>query len=207
MGRLLLQMMISLDGMVSGSQGQLDWIAMDEPIVQDHLARLKQAKLLILGAGVIPEMSSYWTAAEKDEKTDPGLRELGRAMNHVRKVVYSHAHRQLDWQNAELHVVKDDDAFVQDVRRLKQETQGTFITYGGVRLARSCVRHALVDEIHLDICPIVLGAGQALFSDSTPRINLRLRESATYESGATMVHYECVDKSRANNRDLERATH
>ena len=32
MGRLVLQMMISVDGMVSGPKGELDWIALDEVV-------------------------------------------------------------------------------------------------------------------------------------------------------------------------------
>jgi dihydrofolate reductase len=192
MGHVLLQMMISLDGMVSGPEGKLDWIANDELLLRDHLARLKQAKLVMLGASTASGMSGYWTAAEHDEKVDAVTRQVGRAINAAPKILYTHAYHQIDWKQAELHVVKDDDAFVADVRRLKQEIDGTIITYGGVRFARSCIRYGLLDEIHLDICPIVLGAGQALFGDATPRLNLRLRDSATYGSGATMVHYEVV---------------
>ena len=44
MGSIILQMMISVDGMVDGPRrGELDWIAKDEPLNQDHKARLEQA--------------------------------------------------------------------------------------------------------------------------------------------------------------------
>jgi hypothetical protein len=59
MGALQLQMMISLDGMLSGPNGELDWIAGDDPLQQDHLARLEEAGAVIMGA-VNYGMSSYW---------------------------------------------------------------------------------------------------------------------------------------------------
>jgi riboflavin biosynthesis pyrimidine reductase len=195
MGRILLQMMISLDGMVSGPKGELDWIANDEKLQREHLARLEEAELVMLGAGACSEMSGFWKAAEDDEKADPMTRELGRAMNAVRKVVYSHKDRPVDWRNAGVHAVKDDGAFVDDVRRLKQETDGIIVTYGGVRFARSLLQQGLVDEIHLDVCPIVLGMGQALFTGSKHRTKLRLRDSATYDSGTTLLRYDAVNAS------------
>jgi len=61
MGRIILQMMISVDGMISGPQGELDWIAGDEHLERAHEATLEQADLAILGAGSYPGMSiSLW---------------------------------------------------------------------------------------------------------------------------------------------------
>jgi dihydrofolate reductase len=194
MGRMVLQMMMTVDGMVSGPQGELDWMPSDEPIEQNHLARLQQAELLILGSGVVPEMSSFWLAAEKGEKGNDMMRQIGRAMNAARKVVYSHHPQKFDWRNVELHQTKDDDALVADVKHLKQETKGTIVTYGGVRMARSLLQHGLIDEIHLDICPIVLADGQPLFTNAQ-RSTLRLRDHATYPSGTTMVHYDVMQNA------------
>jgi len=194
MGRVLLQMMMSVDGMVSGPQGELDWIANDEPLNQDHLAMLQQADAVILGARAY-SMSSFWMAAEHDEEATPIIRDLGRAINRIPKIVYSHLDMPVDWQGTRVHVVADDNALVEDVRRLKQETKGTIISYGGVRFARSLVQHDLLDDIHLDVCPVILGVGQPLFTDLTHRTKLRLREAVTYDSGTTMVHYEVVKTS------------
>jgi dihydrofolate reductase len=96
----------------------------------------------------------------------------------------------VDWRNTRVHAVNDDRALVEDVQRLKRETQGTIISYGEVRFARSLLRLNLLDELHLDVCPVILGEGQALFTSPVQRKNLRLRNSARYESGAMMMQYE-----------------
>ena len=192
MGRIILQMMISVDGMVSGPHGELDWIAGDEPLQQDHLARLEQADAVIMGAGMYPGLHRVWRDIAADEKAGPVDRAIGRAMNKTPNIVYSHKDLPVDREGDEVHVVKGDKAFVEDIKRLKREIKGTIICYGGVRFARSLIQQDLLDEIHLDVCPVILGAGEPLFTDLTHRINLRLLETVTYDSGATMVHYEVV---------------
>jgi dihydrofolate reductase len=191
MGRLVLQMMISVDGMVSGPKGELDWIAQDEALNQDHLARLEQADAVVIGTGSYPGMADYWEAAADDEKAKPLMRAIGRAMTQTPRIVYSHRHVPVKPGDS-LRFIENDKAFAADVERLKRETDGTLVSYGGVRLARSLVQLGLLDEIHLDICPVILGDGKALFTDLADRTKLRLLDSVTYESGAEMVHYEAI---------------
>jgi dihydrofolate reductase len=195
MGRITLQMMISADGMVSGPGGELDWISNDRALQQDHLSTLEQADLVLLGAGVYPEMSSYWMAAEHDEKAESPIRNMGRAMNEAPKIVYRHKDMPVDWPNATVQVVKDDSALVEDALRLKQEPESNIVIYGGVRLARTFVKQNLLDEIHLDVCPVILGLGQSLFTGLTLRTDLRLRETVTHDSGTIMVRYEVAKTS------------
>jgi dihydrofolate reductase len=195
MRRIILQMMISVDGMISGPQGELDWIADDEPLNRVHRAVLEQADVIVFGAGSYAGTSSFWTAAEHDEKAEAVIRDLGRAMNEIPKIIYSHKDMPVSWRNTKVHVVKDDKALVEDVERLKRETEGTIIVYGGVRLARSFVQQDLLDEIHLNVCPVILGVGQPLFTDLTHRTNLRLRQAVPYDSGATTMYYEVVKTS------------
>ena len=199
MGQLRLQLMMTIDGMVSGPRGELDWMADDAQLEREHLAKLKEAELLVLGAGVIPEMSDFWLKAENDESASDVMRQIGRAMNDKRKVVYSHHQTPIEWRNARLHVVESDDALVEDVQRLKRENTGMIMAYGGVRMARSLLQQHLVDELELDICPVVLGAGQPLFTDPEHRSQLQLRESSSYESGATMVLYDLTAPAAAKS--------
>jgi len=188
MGRVTLQMMMSLDGMLSGPKGEMDWIALDDPLNQDHLARLGRADVVIMGAGA-SAMSTYWTAAEHDNKAKEVFRALGRAINQIPKVIYSHKTRSVDWRNAKVHVVADDRALAEDIARLKRDSERSVLCYGGVRFARTLLKQHLVDELALDICPLILGVGESLFTGLTDRTNLRLDESVKYDSGAVLMRY------------------
>ena len=51
------------------------------------------------------------------------------------------------------------------VSRLKQEgPDGYLLAQGGVRFARSLVQAGLIDEYRLVVHPVILGAGERLFT-------------------------------------------
>src|SRR5207245_10780455 len=113
----------------------------------------EQADAVLLGAGGY-SMSSFWTAAEHDEKAEAIIKDLGRAINKIPKIVYSHKDMPVDWRNTKVHVGKDDNALVEDVERLKGETEGTIVCDGGGRFARILVLADIMVQIHIVGCSV-----------------------------------------------------
>ncbi len=69
--------------------------------------------------------------------------------------------KSADW--AGTTIVSGD--LTEAVTRLKQEYSGGYLlAQGGTRFARSLVETGLIDEYRLVIHPVVLGAGERLFS-------------------------------------------
>jgi dihydrofolate reductase len=82
-------------------------------------------------------------------------------MNEIPKVVFSDSLESADW--AETTIASGD--LSEEVTRLKQEqTSGCLLALGGVRFARSLVETGLIDEYRLVVHPVVLGAGEQLFT-------------------------------------------
>jgi dihydrofolate reductase len=65
-----------------------------------------------------------------------------------------------------------------------EHADGYLLAHGGARFARSLVETGLIDEYHLLIHPIVLGAGERLFLEPLPLQPLR----ATVFSGGAVAH-------------------
>jgi dihydrofolate reductase len=107
-------------------------------------------------------------------------------MNDMRKLVVSTKPEELAWSNAEQLLVTDEDDLVAQIQALKSEAGEYLLLYGGVRTAQTFVRHGLVDEYRLDLCPAALGSGKALFPSPA---RLTLVETTPYESGAMSVVY------------------
>jgi dihydrofolate reductase len=82
-------------------------------------------------------------------------------MNEIPKIVFSNSTTPVDW--GETTIATGDLA--DTVARLKQERSGGYLlAQGGVRFARSLVETGLIDEYRLVVLPIVLGAGERLFT-------------------------------------------
>ena len=58
---------------------------------------------------------------------------------------------------------------VSEVSKLKQEVAGEIVVYASYQLGRTLIEHDLVDELRLTVFPVVLGAGERLFGETSDR--------------------------------------
>jgi dihydrofolate reductase len=56
---------------------------------------------------------------------------------------------------------------VSEVSKLKQEVNGEIVVYASIQLVHTLIEHDLVDELRLMIYPVVLGAGERLFGETS----------------------------------------
>ena len=66
---------------------------------------------------------------------------------------------------------------------------------GGGELARSLFEADVIDEVGLNIHPVLLGDGVPLFLPMEQQVNLKLRESRAFNNGCVMVTYDVVHRS------------
>ena len=106
----------------------------------------------LVGAVTYARWASFWPGASGP---------FAAPMNEIPKVVFSNSLTSADW--AETTIATGD--LVDAVARLKQERSGGYLlALGGVRFARSLVGTGLIDEYRLVVQPVVLGAGERLFT-------------------------------------------
>ena len=60
----------------------------------------------------------------------------------------------------------------------------------GGALIRSFLREGLVDELTIDVIPLILGSGRPLFASGLPEVLLRFVESKSYPSGLVQIRYQ-----------------
>jgi dihydrofolate reductase len=92
------------------------------------------------------------------------------------------------WTN--VTVLKGD--VVEEVTRLKQELDGDIVVYASYQLGRTLLEHDLVDELRLFVFPVVVGAGERLFGETSGEKPIRLTGSRTAGDGLVYVTYEIV---------------
>ena len=76
------------------------------------------------------------------------------------------------------------------VPRLKREMDRDLLVLGSGVLVRSLLRQHLVDDLVLQIHPLVLGAGRRLFDEGAPPTGLRLVNSVTTSTGVVIATYQ-----------------
>ena len=114
--------------------------------------------------------------------------ELADRLNSMPKYVVSSTLEDPDWNNST--VLKGDA--VNEVSKLKQELDGEIVVVASFQLVRALLEHDLVDELRLKIYPVVLGAGECLFGETSDKKPMRLVHTETIDSDVAYLTYEPV---------------
>jgi dihydrofolate reductase len=85
-----------------------------------------------------------------------------------------------------------DEALGTEVSKLKQELAGDIVVYASIPLVHTLMEHDLVDELRLTIYPVVLGAGERLFGETSDKKPMRLMNTQTVGDGLAFLTYERV---------------
>ena len=113
---------------------------------------------------------------------------LADRLNDMPKYVVSSTLEDPDWNNST--VLAGD--VVQEVSKLKQELNGEIVVPASFQLLRTLLEHDLVDELRLKIFPVVLGAGERLFGETSDKKPLRLVDTQSVEGDVAFLTYEPV---------------
>jgi dihydrofolate reductase len=86
-----------------------------------------------------------------------------------------------------LTITKEDPASF--VRRLREQPGKDICVMGGGELALSLFEAGVIDEVGLNIHPVLLGRGIPLFHEMTRQIDMELRDCRVFKNGCVYVLY------------------
>jgi len=79
---------------------------------------------------------------------------------------------------------------VTEVSKLKHQLDGEIVVPGSYQLGRTLLEHGLVDELRLVVFPVVLGAGERLFGETSDKKPMRLVHARTVGDGLAFLTYQ-----------------
>ncbi len=171
----------SLDGFIAGEDGSIDWLHFSQDAQDIIGAYWKSVDLMVMGRKTWDVTVAMQAGASKTAKKAPGKRGDERITTYV----FSRTLTAIEQAGVAL-ISSDPGAFVRDLKR----TEGKGIcVMGGGELAQSLFESGVIDEVGLNVHPVLLGAGIPLFRNAGKRIHLELRESRAIDGGCVYSNY------------------
>jgi dihydrofolate reductase len=187
MGKIVVSDNVSLDGVIqdpAGDEGfraggwvglikdrpQLNQLALDEALA---------AEALLLG-----RRSYAWFAARWPSRSGALADRLNSRPKHASSSTLEHP----AWNNSS--ILKGD--VVGAISKLKHELNGEIQVAASFQLVHTLMEHDLVDQLRLKIFPVVLGAGERFFGETSGQRAMRLVDTRTVEGGVVILTYERV---------------
>jgi dihydrofolate reductase len=185
MGKIVVSENVSLDGVVQDPAGDEGfrvggWVGLikDSP----QLSKLALDEALDAEALLLGRRSYEWFAARWPSRRG----ELADRLNSLPKYVVSSTLEHPAWNNST--VLRGD--VLSEVSTLRQELNGELMVPASFQLVHALVEHDLVDELRLKVFPVVLGAGERLFGQTSDKKPLRLVGTQTVDGGVALLAYQ-----------------
>ena len=182
MGKLVITEFVSLDGVMEDPGGAENYehggwtftFEQGEAGGQFKFSELMAADAQLLGRVTYEGFAKAWPTME-------GTGEFGEKMNAMPKFVVSGTLEDPTWHNTT--VLRPD--LPGEIGKLKERFEGDILVAGSAQLVQGLLAHDLVDELHLMVFPVVLGAGKQLFADAESTKSMELVE--TKQAGETVI--------------------
>ena len=181
MRKLTLGLANSLDNYIARKDGGFDWLHWSKEVAEISAKFMKTVDALLIGRKTFEVMLA------SGQTSYPG------AKNYV----FSRSKKKREMLKKRLAVKKKPDRNVEIVTEdaakfvseLKQRKGKGIVVFGGGELARSLFEADLIDEVVLNIHPVLLGSGIPLFHEMKKQIDLELLECKILKGGYLAVTY------------------
>ena len=151
----------------------------DEAAGKAAASGMTQTGAVLLGRVTYEDFASIWP----NQPDNP----FGKFLNATRKYVASSTLKEpLEWDNSTLLGGDVPDA----VASLRDEIDKNILVLGSGQVVRSLLARDLIDEITLQIHPLVLGTGIRLFGEDDTLAKFALANSTTTTTGVVVATYK-----------------
>lgn len=159
----------SLDNFIARKDHAVDWLVWDDEVAAISAKFWKTVDTVVMGR------KTYEVALKSGTTSYPG----------VKNYVFSRTLKESP--DAKVEIIQTDAAaFIRDLKT--HEGKGICVMGGG-ELAKSLLEARLVDEIGLNIQPVLLGRGIPLFYEMSQQIDLELLSCKPLKNGGVYVLY------------------
>jgi dihydrofolate reductase len=159
----------SLDNFIARTDHGFDWLVWDKEVAAVSARYWKTIDTVLIGR------KTYEVVAKSGTTSYPG----------VKNYVFSRTMRQSPDPKVEI-ITQDAAEFVSTLKRGKGKG---ICVMGGGEIARALFESDLIDEIGLNIHPVLLGAGVPLFLPMKKQIDLKRLECKPFKNGGVFVRY------------------
>ncbi len=182
MAKLIYSAITSFDGYVEDADGKFDWAAPDEEVHAFVNDLERPIGTYLYGRRMYDTMVS-WETVSGGTGQPSVTQDFAEIWPAAEKIVYSRTLQTVSSARTRVERVFDPEMI-----RQPKEASGRDITIGGPEIAGQAIDAGLVDERHLFLGPVVVGAGKRSLA-SHVRVELDLLDERRFGNGVIHLHY------------------
>lgn len=170
MARVIVHATVTVDGFLAEPDGGVDWMFGRSSVPEDDAVVEK----------VLKRIGAIVGGANKTQTIEDGEIPYGGMLKVPVYLMTHSTHEPIERDGTTFTFVVDDIG--QAVETAKRAAGDKWVSLLGGSISRQCLRLGLVDEIHLDVAPVLIGEGISLFAGLGQHIELERLETSAFAS-------------------------
>ena len=112
-------------------------------------------------------------------------------LNQTKKMIFSNTITKAPWgQWPDAEIITGEAAAA--IKKLKSLPGKDMVLWGSISVAQSLMKENLIDEYHIQLCPVLTGGGRNLLSHQVNLSQLTLLELRQYSTGTVFLNYKPI---------------
>jgi len=187
MRKVTLGLANSLDNYIARKDGGSDWLHWNKEVAEISAKFMKTVDVILIGR------KTYEVMLADGQTSYPGPKNYVFSRSRKKSAALKKILDSKTSGNAKkgpgkaVEIVSEDAAAF--VTKLKRKKGKGVCVFGGGELARSLFEADLIDEVVLNIHPVLLGSGIPLFHEMNRQIDLKFLKSQPLKDGGLVVYY------------------
>jgi dihydrofolate reductase len=188
MRKLIVEEWMSLDGYVADKNGGLDFFthltAEQNTFSDAHQVKfMETVDTIVLGRKTYELFVDFWPNATIDQEI------MADKINETKKIVFTHTLAKAPWGKwADAQIISGEA--IEAIKGLKQLPGKNLVLWGSISLVQRLMQVNLIDEYHIQLCPVLTAGGRNLFTQQINPSHLNLIEVRHYPTGAVFLNYQ-----------------
>lgn len=187
MRKLTLGLANSLDNYIARKDGGSDWLHWNKEVAEISSKFMKTVDAILIGRKTYEVMLAFGQTSYPGAKNYvfSRARKKSAALKKILETRTKNKAKPAPGTSIEI-ISEDAAAFV---KKLKRRNGKGICVFGGGELAQSLFEADLIDEVVLNIHPVLLGSGIPLFHEMSHQIDLKFLKCQPLKDGGLVVYY------------------
>lgn len=165
---------MSIDNFIAGEDDSIEAFPTEGDHIEDYVQSLLEYDTVIMGRRTYEFGYKY------------GLKPGESPYPHMMNYIFSRS-IQLPPSEDRIEVIRDHT--VASVSALKAQKGTPIYLCGGGNFAGYLLQEEMIDELHIKLCPILIGSGIRLFGNNTGSLQMKMMDTKVYETGVQLIKY------------------
>lgn len=183
MRKIISHLIMTLDGVVQfdAVQQEIAQLRDNEEVLEDFFSKVNDEDAMLLGRQTYQDWKDYWPTSNVQPFADH--------INNVEKYVVSNGLKEVRWGTSKsISLIRNNQ--LEKIASLKNSKGRNIGIHGSGKLVCSLLYAGLLDELRLEIYPIIAGSGVRLFPEGCAAMPLKLCEQRVTKNGVSILTYQ-----------------